>query len=77
MIAQGAVEKLQHPLTGEEIVISHAAAKMKVVEVHEDYSIAEIDGDITGTLAPGNIVTRELHGKPRNWIGLWSKKVAF
>ena len=62
---------------GKMIAVGSDSVTLKIVQIEKDYCIAECQDDKENFIREGTEVIKKLHSKPRDWIGVWSRKVIF
>jgi hypothetical protein len=73
LIIQGVSDKMIHPVTGKQIDVVTTAGKLEVIEVYNEFCVAEPDNKKDQLkIFPGDTVIRELKSKPRNLFGMWT-----
>lgn len=77
-LIKGVVSEYRHPITGELIQDVKNKGKLKVVEVSSRTCIAEYkEGNDMAKIMVGDIVSKEICKKPKDWLGFWSGKHEF
>lgn len=85
LVVTGAGEAIQHPVTGQLIVIQKDIAELEVVEIFDTICVAkrkdkdsDKDPQLQKYVKVGDTVTRQLRKKPSGFLGLgWSGKHDF